>query len=957
MPETDATPTPEGPIPEAPVAEAPVPEAPIPEATYRLQFHRGFGFRDAAALAPYLAQLGISHVYASPYLKARPGSTHGYDIVDHGQLNPELGDEAAFRGMVAAFRDCGLGQVLDFVPNHMGVGGSDNPWWLDVLEWGPASEYSGWFDIDWDPDRRYLRDKLLVPLLGEQYGAVLEAGQLVLRFEPETGSFAVWAYDTHKLPICPLHYHRVLGDDHPELELLGDAFSGLPDWRPRIAQRAKDLQSELGVLARGRSDVRRAVQAAVDRINGEPGHLETWRELNALIDDQHWRAAHFRVAADDINYRRFFDINELAGLRMELPELFEHAHRLAFELLRDGVLDGLRIDHVDGLLDPKGYLLRLRENAPTPFYLVVEKILARHEALREDWPVEGTTGYEFANLVLGLLVDPSGEEGFTRAYAAFTGEHRAFDEIVHDCKIRIILYEMASELNVLARDAARVARQNPRTADFTRNILQRALKEIVACFPVYRTYVDGAAQPTEADRRDIDWAAAHARRNETDIDPSVFDFLNRFLTTDLVAQPRSGFSRQSVVRFAMRVQQYSGPVMAKGLEDTALYRYNRFVALNEVGGHPNHFGVTLAAFHRANAQRAERWPHSMLGTSTHDTKRGEDTRARLAVLSEMPEEWARQVQAWSRILRARRGDVEGTAPPDRNDEYLLYQLLLGAWPAELTAIESPDPEKLRSFAERIEGAMVKSLREAKLRSTWASPNTAYEEAMLGFVRDALDTARPNAFLSAFLPFQEHVARLGIRNSLVQTALKLTLPGMPDIYQGAELWDLSLVDPDNRSPVNYRTRIDLLQQIAALLKQNRRTAIRDMLENWRDGRVKLAVIATLLAYRREHPKLFAQGGYEPLIAIGPRADQICAFARSHEEDAIVVAAARFPGHCGAECDWTGTEIPWPQAVGWETHWRDLLDGRVIERPGERIAIEAVMADLPVAVLVPAASGHQ
>ena len=516
---------------------------------------------------------------------------------------------------------------------------------------------------------------------------------------------------------------------------------------------------------------------------------------------------------------------------------------------------------------------------------------------------------------------------------------------------------MASELNVLARDAARVARQNPRTADFTRNILQRALKEIVACFPVYRTYVDGAAQPTEADRRDIDWAAAHARRNETDIDPSVFDFLNRFLTTDLVAEPRSGFSRQSVVRFAMRVQQYSGPVMAKGLEDTALYRYNRFVALNEVGGHPNHFGVTLAAFHRANAQRAERWPHSMLGTSTHDTKRGEDTRARLAVLSEMPEEWARQVQAWSRILRARRGDVEGTAPPDRNDEYLLYQLLLGAWPAELTAIESPDPEKLRSFAERIEGAMVKSLREAKLRSTWASPNTAYEEAMLGFVRDALDTARPNAFLSAFLPFQEHVARLGIRNSLVQTALKLTLPGMPDIYQGAELWDLSLVDPDNRSPVDYRTRIDLLQQIAALLKQNRRTAIRDMLENWRDGRVKLAVIATLLAYRREHPKLFAQGGYEPLIAIGPRADQICAFARSHEEDAIVVAAARFPGHCGAECDWTGTEIPWPQAVGWETHWRDLLDGRVIERPGERIAIEAVMADLPVAVLVPAASGHQ
>src|ERR1700746_2506243 len=504
---------------------------PIPRATYRLQFRKGFGFRDAAALAPYLARLGISHVYASSYLKARPGSSHGYDIVDHGQLNPELGDELAFRDMVVAFRNSGLGQILDFVPNHMGVGGADNPWWLDVLEWGPASEYARWFDIDWDPDRRYLQDKLLVPFLGDQYGAVLEAGQLVPRVDPETGSFAVWAYDTHKLPIFPLHYQRVLGDEHPELERLGDAFSNLADWRPRVAQHAKDLQAELGALARQRNDVREALAGAVNRINGEPGRLETWRELDALIQDQYWRAAHFRVAADDINYRRFFNINELAGLRMELPELFDHAHRLAFTLLRDGVLDGLRIDHVDGLLDPKGYLLRLREQAPSPFYLVVEKILTRHEASREDWPVEGTTGYEFANLVLGLLLDPSGENGFTQSYRDFTGEHRGFGEIVRDCKIRIMLDEMASELNVLARDAGRVARENPRTADFTRNILQRGLKEIVACFPVYRTYVDGTAEPSEADKRDIDWAIARARRNEADLDPSVFDYLHRLLTT------------------------------------------------------------------------------------------------------------------------------------------------------------------------------------------------------------------------------------------------------------------------------------------------------------------------------------------------------------------------------------------------------------------------------------------
>jgi (1->4)-alpha-D-glucan 1-alpha-D-glucosylmutase len=923
---------------------------PIPRATYRLQFHKGFGFRDAAALAPYLARLGISHVYASPYLKARPGSTHGYDIVDHGQLNPELGDKTAFRDMVAAFRANGLGQVLDFVPNHMGVGGADNPWWLDVLEWGPESEFAGWFDIDWDPDRRYLEGKLLIPFLGDQYGAVLEAGQLALRFEPETGGFAVWAYDTHKLPIYPLHYQRVLGDEHPELERLGDAFSGLPDWRPRIAQRAKDLQAELAALVRQDSDVCRAVAAAVDRINGEPGRLETWRELDALIRDQHWRVAHFRVAADDINYRRFFNINELAGLRMELPELFKHAHRLAFELIRGGVLDGLRIDHIDGLLDPKGYLQRLRENAPGPFYLVVEKILARHEALRDDWPVEGTTGYEFANLVLGLLVDPAGEEGFTQTYVAFAGEHRPFDEIVRDCKIRIMLNEMASELNVLARDAGRVARQNPRTADFTRNILHRALKEIVACFPVYRTYVDGAAEPTEADRRDIDWAVAHARRHETDVDPSVFEFLQRLLPTDLVAQSRSGFSRQSVVRLAMRVQQYSGPVMAKGLEDTAFYRYNRFVALNEVGGHPDRFGVTLAAFHRANAQRAERWPHAMLGTSTHDTKRGEDSRARLAVLSEMPEEWSRQVQTWSRILRARRGDVEGTAPPDRNDEYLFYQLLLGAWPAELTGVETPDPDKLQSFAGRIEGAMVKSLREAKLHSTWVSPDTAYEEAVLGFVRDALDSSRSNAFLGTFGPFQERVARLGTRNSLVQTVLKLTLPGMPDIYQGAELWDLSLVDPDNRRPVDYGIRIKLLGQSAALLDQGS-MAVLEMLEDWRDGRIKLAVIAALLQHRRDHSILFSHGGYEPLNAAGPKADQICGFARCHEEDALIVVTARFPARWDADPDWAGTEIPWPQMPAGGTHWRNLFGSRHVEQRSESISAEALLGNMPIAVLAP------
>jgi (1->4)-alpha-D-glucan 1-alpha-D-glucosylmutase len=908
----------------------PVAVTPIPRATYRLQFHKGFGFADAAALAPYLARLGISHVYASPYLKARPGSSHGYDIVDHRQLNPELGGEREFRAMTAAFRKCGLGQILDFVPNHMGVGGADNLWWQDVLEWGPESEYAGWFDIDWDPDPRFLRGKVLVPFLGDQYGAVLESGQLVLRFDQDHGDFAVWAHGTHKLPICPLHYGRILGVTHPLLEQLGDAFAGLPNRSGRVAQNARDLREELAGLVRENDEIHWAVEDSVARLNGESGRMETWRRLDRLIQDQHWRVAHFRVAADDINYRRFFDINELAGLRMELPELFDHAHRLVFDLLADGTLDGLRIDHVDGLLDPKGYLTRLRECAPRPFYLVVEKILARHETLREDWPVEGTTGYEFANLVLGLLIDPAGEPAFTQVYNEFAETGAAFGALMRDCKIRIMTNEMTGELNVLARDAARVARQNPRTADFTRNILLRA----------------------EADRRDIDWAVAQARRNEPEVDPSVFDFLHRLLSTDLIGAPRSGFSRQAVVRFAMRVQQYSGPVMAKGIEDTAFYRSNRFVALNEVGGNPDQFGISLAAFHKANVLRATRSPHAMLTTATHDTKRGEDVRARLAALSEMADDWKRQVTVWHRILRARVGDMESTAPPTRNDEYLFYQLLIGAWPAELTGAASLDSGAVGAFAERLERAMVKSVREAKLHSTWTSPNAAYEEAVVGFVRVALDTSRPNAFLDVFLPFQERVARLGCRNSLVQTVLKLTLPGMPDIYQGAELWDLSLVDPDNRRAVDYATRDRLLTETIAALAGDRRETMRGLLENWHDGRCKLAVVETLLAERRRHEMLFAKGGYEPLTASGPGADQICAFGRTYEADSLLVVAARFPRRLEVDRALEETSVAWPAGSNDATRWVDVLTGQVVaRRAGGALPARELLKVLPAAVLVP------
>jgi (1->4)-alpha-D-glucan 1-alpha-D-glucosylmutase len=760
----------------------------------------------------------------------------------------------------------------------------------------------------------------------------------VLRFEPAEGSFAVWAYGEHKLPIHPGHYARILGDEHPDLERLGDAFGHMSGWRPHIGARAGELKRELAALAQERPEIAAAAAEAAARFNGKVGDLASWAPLDELIQGQFWRPAHFRVAADEINYRRFFNINDLAGIRMERPRLFDQAHQLVFALLRDGALDGLRLDHIDGLFDPKAYCLRLREKAPRPFYLVVEKIMASHESLREDWGLDGTTGYEFANLASGILIDPTGEERLTAFYREFTGNETPFAEIVRTCKIRIMENEMAGELNVLAREAGRVARSNPRTADFTNNVLQRALKQIVACFPVYRTYIDGGP-PSDADRRDIDWAVAHARRQEPTLDPSVFDFLQALLTCDLVAAPRSGYSRVAAVHAAMRVQQYSGPVMAKGLEDTALYRYNRMLALNEVGGHPDQLRTSLAAFHHANEQRARRTPHAMLATGTHDTKRGEDARARLALLGEAAEEWVQQVTAWSRILRARSSGSAEAPPPDRNDEYAFYQLLFAAWPPELASGIGIDAATVEAFRERLELVMVKTMREAAVHTGWAAPDTAYEEAVLAFIRYALDTSRSNPFLDSFVAFAARLAPLGIRNSLVQTVLKLTAPGVPDIYQGAELWDFSLVDPDNRRPVDFERRRELLGRPVGADDPA------ELIESWHDGRIKLRLVSDLLSLRRDLPELFARGSYLALSPTGPAAERICAYARLDGETALVVAASLFPTRATAE-GWSDSAVPLPPVDG---GWVGLFDRR--EVPSAEDAAADLFAVLPVAVLIP------
>ena len=922
----------------------------MPRATYRLQFTPEFGFDDAARLAAYLARLGVSHLYASPYLKARPGSQHGYDIVDHNRLNPELGGEEAFAGMSSALQQHGLGHILDFVPNHMGVGGSDNPFWLDVLEWGAESNHAGWFDIDWQNDRSYLQDKLLVPVLGDQYGVELEAGHLRLVFDERKGSFAVWAYETHKLPIWPLHYGRILSTDHPVLERIGDDFAGMASWRPQIRGRAESLKAELAAEVSDDPAVAAAVKAATARFAGRVGDAASWTALDELIRPQHWRAAHFRVAGDDINYRRFFNINDLAGLRTELPEVFDHAHRLVFRLLREQVIDGLRIDHIDGLFDPKGYLERLRAKAPVEpgrrFYLVVEKILGHGESLRRDWPVEGTTGYEIANLLLGVLIDPAAEADFTRIYAEFAGDPSAYDKILRECKKRIMDNEMASELDRLARSAARVARQTPRTEDFTQTVLRRALREIVACFSVYRTYVDAASPPTREDRDRLAAAIALARPNETAIDPSVYDFLNRLLIGDLVAEPRSGFSRNAVLRCAMKLQQYSGPVMAKGLEDTAFYRYNRFVALNEVGGHPDLFGISLEEFHAGNAERRADWPSAMLTTSTHDTKRGEDVRARLAVLAEAPGDWARCVGEWSALLRPGDGRSKVTGP-DRNDEYFLYQTLIGTWPIELLDPETADRPALEGFTDRLKGAMTKAMRESKTHTTWASPDAAYEGSTLAFLEHALTGEGAAAFLPAVRPFAARIAQLGVSNSIVQTVLKLTIPGVPDIYQGAELWDLSMVDPDNRRPVDFAARQRMLDEIETDLLRDQEGAMRRYRRDWHDGRIKLAVIATLLAFRRDHASLFADGTYEPLSASGPRADEVVAFERRSDAQAdgptsIMVAVRRFPGrHEAADRPCNADAVLFDATSAGPTGRRDLLTGRVFP-PGTEIRASAIFA---------------
>ncbi|MGD2073832.1 MAG: malto-oligosyltrehalose synthase [Gammaproteobacteria bacterium] len=962
----------------------------VPVATYRLQLNADFRFDDARRIVPYLHELGISHVYASPYLKARAGSMHGYDIVDHNALNPEIGDQTRFDQLVAELHRHDMGQILDIVPNHMAVGGSDNAWWLDVLEHGEASAYAPYFDIDWHPVKQALQNKVLLPFLGDHYGTVLERGELRLRLDCAAGALSVHYYD-HLFPLDPCTYPQLLGagGDAPSgngpsgeavaaLDGLIEQFRALPRHTDAAPGRRRVRREDAARCKRGLADLCQThpeiaahLEHNVERFNGTPGEADSFDLLHRLLETQPYRLAYWKVASDEINYRRFFDINELAGLRMEDRDAFAATHRLIGDMLERGQIEGMRIDHVDGLYDPLRYCTDLQDLArdrrgagetdePRPVYLLVEKVLGGHERLPAAWPVAGTTGYETAQLLNGLLVYPESERRLSRLYTRFTGHGNDFNELLYERKKLIIHSVLSSELTVLANLLSGIAQADRHTRDFTYHGLRDALAKVVACYPVYRSYVTAAGSSDE-DRRDVQWAVAQAKKRSPVADLLTFDFIHDLLILNDLQRHGPNLQHR-IVQFIARFEQYTAPVMAKGMEDTAFYAYNRLVSLNDVGFDPRSFGVSTAAFHHENRLRLANWPHAMVSTSTHDSKRGEDVRARIDVLSEVPDDWRRHLARWSRINRSRKRLVDDRPAPSRNDEYLLYQTLLGAWP-----LEPLDDAGLGAFRERIEGYMIKAVREAKTHTSWINPGEEYEQAVRHFVRALLRNPGRSAFLADFLPFQKRMARYGLLNSLSQTLLKLTAPGVPDIYQGNELWAFNLVDPDNRRPVDYARRTALLETLRERYAEPTPALARGLLERIEDSRAKLYLTWQTLKLRQHHAAVFSEGDYLGLSVQGPRADHICAFARQHQGVTIVVAAARWfarlthnePDALPERRLWEGTAVALaetPAADG----YRNLLTGETVplqeQQDGPRLSAADLFASFPVALLSSELSGQ-
>jgi (1->4)-alpha-D-glucan 1-alpha-D-glucosylmutase len=910
--------------------------AAIPIATYRLQLTENFDFDAAAAIVPYLKALGITHLYASPFMKARKGSTHGYDIVDHTRINPELGGDAGFERLSLALRQSDLGLILDFVPNHVGVHFADNPWWLDVLEWGPASPHAASFDIDWDLLPYRARGGVLLPIIGSSYGQALENGEIELRYDPDEGSFSAWYFE-HRLPIAPERYSEILrgvvkeagAGDSPAGQRLLELASRSKGLRHPNRKEAPAFKAELKAIAGGADIIARGLQA----YRAGPDRAAQTSALHHLLERQHYRLGHWRLASSDINYRRFFDVNTLAGLRVEDAGTFDAIHRLVKKLIADGTLQGLRLDHIDGLRDPAQYFQRLRRlirdaqgKDAKPFYMVIEKILGEHEKLHPFAGVHGTTGYEWLNVITQVLVDGSGLDPLDEVWRQISNMPPKLAPVLKDAKRRVLETLLTSEFTVLARLLARIASGHYSTRDYSADSLRQALELYVLHFPVYRTYLT-SARPTDHDRALISETIEKARADWFAADEGIFEFLRDTLTMDLIKPGGPAHSAPRLRRFALKVQQFTGPMMAKSLEDTTFYRYHRLLALNEVGGDPSARALPVETFHEAMTIRAREWPHGMTATATHDTKRGEDARARLMALAEIPGEWTSAVARW-KILNAPHLVIEGEMrAPSATFEYMLYQALLGAWP---TGQRDDD------FLERMQAYALKAAREGKQETSWLNPNQAYEAGLRTFIERILDRSVSAEFLSSLETLAQRVSLLGALNSLSQVTLKATMPGVPDFYQGTEFWDLSLVDPDNRRPVDFTER-------AAVLAAVENPDWQSLTQNWTNGHLKLAWTRSLLKLRTELADVFTHGDYQPLEVTGPHRDHIIAFARRHGREAAIVAVAKsFAAFSQGGRDWPRAEA-FDATLNVSGYSLEGISGKT------EVPLSALFRHLPVAVL--------
>jgi (1->4)-alpha-D-glucan 1-alpha-D-glucosylmutase len=889
----------------------------LPLSTYRLQFNASFTFQNASRILPYLSQLGITDCYASPYLKAAPGSTHGYDVVDPTELNPEIGTEADYQAFIQALHNHGMGQILDVVPNHMGIAGSTNLWWQDVLENGPSSRYATFFDIDWTPVKPELENKVLLPILGDQYGIVLENQEITLHFDE--GQFFLLYYE-NRLPLDPCTWNTILtfnqdkliqsleesDPDLQEYQSIITALSHLPTRTETDSERAAERYREKEVIRRrlslvtGKNSILRDFLLENLRVlNGIKNSPRSFDVLDNLVNHQAYRLAYWRVAAEEINYRRFFDINQLAAIRMEQPEVFQAAHQKIFELVATGAVNGLRIDHVDGLYNPRAFIAQWQQWAAEhlevqpdaqgrTLYLLVEKILGTGERLSSDWLCHGTTGYDNLAVVNQVFVQEAHQRQIEQIYSRFTKQSLRYDDLIYDCKNLIMTSSMSGEINALGHQLNVLSERNRRSRDFTLNSLIHTIREIIACFPVYRTYI--GPDPLEAildrDRAYIRLAVARAKRRNPAISNLVFDFIRDLLLK--IPQDSPDLDWDLIRPFVMKFQQTTSPVTAKGVEDTAFYIYNRLTSLNEVGGEPQHFGISLSAFHQYMQERATQWPTSLSSTSTHDTKRSEDVRARINVLSEIPSEWRQHLRTWSRLNKKAKQTINDQLTPSLNEEYLIYQTLLGAWPFGAFS------ENIRNqFLERIQGYVVKALREAKVNTSWLNPDEAYETAACEFLSRILSPSSTNPFLQDFLPFQHRLAQYGIYNSLSQVLIKILAPGVPDFYQGTELWDFSLVDPDNRQSVDY---IHRQQRLSELHHMQKTTSSLDfvhaLLDDAENGLIKMFLTTTALHVRKKNPKLFLEGSYLPLEAKGEQAHHVCGFIRQDHTSRCLTVFPRF-----------------------------------------------------------------